>query len=141
METRNYSESLNKSFEKLGVHIQEVRAHPESAEKTEREIVKQSLDRVVKETVSAVPPKDISPNSAPVTNASTTSVHVIPEYAEGESEVIKEEIEHLVESAIANGIEGAIKESLRHPAFIQDAFHDALIDKLMPEMEKRGMIK
>ena len=39
------------------------------------------------------------------------------------------------------GLEVALKEAGKQTPFIEDAFHDALVDKLLPELKKRGIVK
>ena len=133
METRNYSEDVNKGFERLGVHINTERGRFEGGEIKERELVKESVKSLSKEISAAAP--------APQKVQQQDPLHVVPSYAETESEEIKKEIEHIVEVAAQKGIEEGIKESLKYPAFIQDALHDALVDRLVPELKKRGILK
>ena len=136
METRNYSEDVTKSFERLGVHINTGRERFESGEVNERELVRESLKSFSKEvasTPSTTKPQTVVPQQDPL--------HVIPEYAEIESDATKQEIERIVELSANKGIEEGIRESLKHSAFIQDAIHDALIDKLVPELKRRGILK
>ena len=50
-------------------------------------------------------------------------------------------MEHLLQIATDDDVVKAVKEAKKYPPFIEDAFHDALIDKFLPEMKKRGIIK
>lgn len=134
MEIRNYSEALNEGYKRLHSQIEVERAKPENAEIQERDIVKKSVVGVV-QSIKATQPTEEKKEEKPV------ELHVIPEYAEKEPEMLRKEIETLVESAANNGLEQAVQESLKHSSFVQDAFHDALVDKLIPEMKKRGILK
>jgi hypothetical protein len=53
---------------------------------------------------------------------------------------IKQTVEHLVDIALGDNLEKAVRESRKYPAFIEDAFHDALVDKLVPELRQRGIL-
>ena len=134
METRNYSEALNEGYKRLHTQIEVERAKPENAEIQERDIVKKSVVGVV-QAIKTTQPAEEKKEEKPA------ELHVIPEYAEREPEMLRKEIEALVESAANNGLEQAVQESLKHSSFVQDAFHDALVDKLIPEMKKRGILK
>jgi len=134
METRNYSEALNEGYKRLHSQIEVERAKPENTEIQERDLIKKSIVGVV-QSVKATQPVEEKKEEKPV------ELHVIPEYANDEPEAIRKEIETLVELAANNGLERAIQSSLKHSAFIQDAFHDALVDKLIPELRKRGILK
>ena len=43
--------------------------------------------------------------------------------------------------AAGEDITKAVNEARKYPPFVEDAFHDALIDKFLPELKKRGIIK
>jgi len=134
METRNYSETLNDGYKRLHAQIEVERAKPENLEVQEREIVKKSVIGVVQSIKTTVPLEEKKEEKQP-------EFHVIPQYAEQESEALRKEIEALVESAANNGLEQAVQESLKHSSFVQDAFHDALVDRLIPELKRRGILK
>lgn len=134
METRNYSEGLTKSFERLGTHINAERERTAQEPTSERELVKQSLKSFSREVATTQPAQSAQ------TTTKQEPLHVIPAYAESESEQLQQEIERVVEVAANKGIEEGIRESLKHSAFVQDAIHDALVDKLVPELKKRGII-
>lgn len=134
METRNYSEALNEGYKRLHSQIEVELAKPENAEIQERDIVKKSVIEVV-QSIKAIQPVEEKKEEKSV------ELHVIPKYAESQPEILRKEIEMLTESAVNNSFEQAVRESLKHSLFVQDAFHDALVDKLIPEMKKRGILK
>jgi hypothetical protein len=133
METRNYSEALNEGYKRLHSQIEVERAKPENAEVHEREIVKKSVVSVVQSIKKTQPTEEKKEETQ-------SELHVIPQYAEQEPEALKKEIETLVELAANKGLEQAVQVSLKCSSFVQDAFHDALVDNLVPELKKRGMI-
>ncbi len=67
---------------------------------------------------------------------------LLPEYMESK-EVAAEAasaIETLLKLVLRKGIVAGLKESKKYSPFIQDAFHDVLADKLIPELEKRNLL-
>ena len=146
VQVRNFSDSLDSHLERLNAHIETEREKPSSELSSSHEIVKRSLEKYaeqvaplqnvsVQQTQYSVPVSQATPISAG--SGSLPNYFFDSEIAAG----IKEEVSKLVESAFSEGLEKAITESRKHTAFVQDAFHDALVDKLMPELKKRGMIR
>lgn len=134
VKVRNFDEKLERSFEKLGRQIEEERKLPEARELPEREIVKRSLKSLTpppvaqqEEKVQKMPPREGS---------------ALPDYLqEGGDEKVKKEVEGLVGLVFDKGLEEALEEAGKHPAFVEDAFHDALVDKLLPELKRKGIIE
>lgn len=64
----------------------------------------------------------------------------LPAYTQSEPADVKLKIEKLLDLAWHKGIRHAAKEAaLAGPLFL-DAFHDSVIDKLYPELKKRGLL-
>ena len=59
----------------------------------------------------------------------------------GEPAETKLAVEELLELSLHKGIEQGLKEARKAGPFMLDAFHDALIDKLYPELQKRGVVE
>lgn len=144
---KNFSESLDAHLDRLQTHINTEREKPSSELASPREIVKQSIQMYAEQLA---PLQNISVANAgqgglvsQATPAYGASGSTLPNYffdsdiADG----IKREVTKLVEAALSDNLETAIKESRKHSAFVQDAFHDALVDKLMPELVKKGVFK
>lgn len=137
---QNFSENLEKSLSHLGERVSKRFENPESKNLPEREIVKESIRDFAsdvhdeRETKAAIEENVGSPS---VTNS------VLPSYLNNSSapQDAKLEVERLVNIVFRDGLEEAIRASKKTPAFIEDAFHDALVDKLLPELKKRGMLK
>lgn len=136
---QNFSEDLEKHLVRLGHDVARIRESPENRGLPEREIVKQSLKSLVQEK-----------NQAPVTSEDaslpTSSVppkdDFLPDYfSDSTDQKIKESVKHLLGMTRNGDIPKAVREARKYPPFIEDAFHDALIDKFMPELRKRGIIK
>lgn len=139
MQIKNFSESLEKDLVRLHAEIETQRKLPEAEKMPEREIVKRSVEAYVEKAILSAP----SPAISTVVSVSSQSQGALPRYLqEGDaSEEIKREVIKLVEIVLTNGMYAAIKEARNHSPFVQDAFHDALVDKLMPELQKRGVVK
>lgn len=140
MQIRNFSEPLEQDFQRLKATIDERRREsPSVPEAGERLVVKRSLEQMA-QTIPA--PSRRETGAAPAAAPAGAPSGVLPAYLQkgDEPEAIKREVARLVDFTFAHGIAAAIKESKQHSAFVQDAFHDTLIDNLMPELERRGML-
>ena len=65
----------------------------------------------------------------------------LPQYAESAPAETKLEVEYLLDVAFHQGIVKATSEAMKSNPFVLDAFHDALVGKLYPELQKRGILK
>ena len=126
---RNFHEKLEKDLERMTAEI--ARRREQAPEVSPREVVKQSL-------AAAVPPP-LSPSPLPPPHQKSDESH-LPSYLSGESPEVKEEVERLVTLALQEGLAPAIAAAAKKSPFVLDALHDALVDKLLPELEKRGII-
>ena len=106
---------------------------------------------LVKEAIRAFPELKNQPQAAPAANAAAQTAAAdqsaenasspLPAYAQNAPAEVKLEIEYLLDIAFKKGIGTALTESQKSPAFVQDAFHDALAGRLYPELQKRGIVK
>ncbi|MEI6479220.1 MAG: hypothetical protein WCO21_00085 [bacterium] len=142
VEVKNFSEALDANFDRLSAHIDAEREKPSSELSSQKEILKKSLENYA-EQVAPLQNTSVSGYKGPVSQATPASGSTLPNYLFNSeiSEEIKREVSKLIESVLSENIETAIKESKKHSPFVQDAFHDALVDKLMPELIKRGVFK
>ena len=116
-------EVLEADIARLATEIQKHREKPEMKGLSEKEILTRSL-----QAFEATPPSP--PSSGP-----------LPEYARASSAGTKLEIEYLLDMAFHKGITQAAKEARKSNPFVFDAFHDALVGRLYPELKKRGILK
>lgn len=136
---QNFSENLENSLSRLGERVNKRLESPEFKNLPEREIVKESIrdfaDNVRDEEAKEATKENMG--SSPGTS------NVLPSYLNDDSasQDAKSEVERLVNIVFRSGLENAIRASKKEPAFIEDAFHDALVDKLVPELKKRGILK
>lgn len=146
MENFSEKEQLARDLEQVGARVEEVRSREagamerpapiESPEK-KKEIVRTTVGEMAREEIQ----KGSDEASVPVPPAAGEE-NYLPDYMEGQN--VDEQTEGLVEAllqiAVDKGILRAFRDSKKYPPFIQDAFHDALADKLVPEMERRGIL-
>jgi hypothetical protein len=96
---------------------------------------------VVKEAIRAFPELKTQSQAAASGGQPPTDSSPLPAYAQTAPAEVKLEIEYLLDIALKKGIGPALVESQKSPAFVQDAFHDALAGKLYPELQRRGIVK
>jgi len=137
MKVKNFSEDLEKHLVRLGHDAAKLRELPENRQLPEREALKQSIKSLAQEenVPTAQEPSSVVSETKPRDN-------FLPAYLSGSSDDnAKSVVERLLEKAMNNDLIKAILEAKKYPPFIEDAFHDALVDKLLPELKKRGAIK
>ncbi len=136
VQIRNFSESLERDLSRLHSEVEGQRAVHEAAGVQEREIVKRSVEAYAEKVAPTA-----STQSVPATAPASAAPSPLPDYLMKEgAEGAKKEVERLVALVFAEDISTAVKEARKQPPFIQDAFHDALTDKLMPELKRRGIV-
>ncbi|MCL4403946.1 hypothetical protein M1432_01200 [Patescibacteria group bacterium] len=133
---QNFSENLEQSFNRLGNKIDEKMASPEVPGRSEREVVKESVRAIAESAPITSPPTPPAPPAA-------QDQSFLPAYLSSDAapEEVKRAVEQLVAFTFKTDIETAVVAAKRYPPFVEDAFHDALVDKLMPELKKRGYLK
>lgn len=107
---------------------EEIGKRRESPELKGRELVRESLR-------SFTPP----PPAGPAKPAPQQSV--LPSYMQGEPPETKLQVEELLELSLHKGITQGLKEARKAGPYVLDAYHDALVDKLYPELQKRGIVE
>jgi len=140
----NFSESLEHELKELGAEVAEKQdAAPETAPVPERTLVRESIRSLAER--AEVPPAAAEgaplPASVPTSPPATDSP--LPAYLDSptvEPEV-KREVEELIGMTFTAGLAKALGAAKRRPPFIEDAFHDALVEKLIPELKRRGLLR
>ena len=127
---KNYHENLEMAIQKLALEVEVQKKSPEVSRLGEKEIVKKSLQTLV-QTALQTPASPQEP-AAPI----------LPSYLQKEDADprVKLEVEKLVDMVFHKGLFEASEEAKKHPPFVEDAFHDVLVDKLLPELKKRGVL-
>lgn len=137
---QNFSENLEQSFNRLGSKIDERMASPEVSASPEREVVKESVRAIAENAPAVSTPPPVPPATQ---TGSPTDQSFLPAYLSSDAtpEEVKRTVEQLVAFTFKTDIETAVAAAKRYPPFLEDAFHDALVDKLIPELKKRGYLK
>ncbi|HXF44183.1 MAG TPA: hypothetical protein VNK70_01835 [Candidatus Paceibacterota bacterium] len=132
---RNFHESIEKSLSNLGRHIETEKTSPDAKELQEKDVLKRSLKSFTEELINEpAPPEEVS--------SQVSSTESLPSYLakDDSSTNAKAEVEELINIVFEKGLEKALKTATRHGPFVEDAFHDALVDKLLPELKRRGIL-
>ncbi len=123
---------LEKDIERLSREVKEKRNLLEYKGLPERELIKQTLQPLIRPSAPAAP---LVAKPAP-----STEETILPDYLRDSPAEIKLQVEKLVDAVFHQGLEKTVKEANRAGAFILDAFHDALTDKLYEELKQRKLI-
>jgi hypothetical protein len=131
----SFEKNLETDIQQLAQEIRANREKPELKNAAEQELVR--------EAIRAFPEAKNQPQAAaPASQAAGDDKNSpLPVYAQSAPAEVKLEIEYLLDIAFKKGVSQALTESQKSPAFVQDAFHDALAGKLYPELQKRGIVK
>ncbi|MDO8470210.1 MAG: hypothetical protein Q7S84_04340 [bacterium] len=91
-------------------------------------------------TTDNAPPSVVTP--VPPTGPTTQTLEVLPEYlrAEGADPAVQHAVESLVTEAFQHGLMHALKLAKSRPPLIEDAFHDALVDIVLPLLKERHRV-
>lgn len=135
VKVQNFHERLEHDLERLTASIQSVKERPEAREWSEREVLKHSLQAFGETVTTPLPPP-------PPQEEKSRKDSLLPGYLErdGADPRVKLEIEKLVDLVFHESLGRAMREAGKHPPFVQDAFHDALVDKLLPELKRRKVL-
>ncbi|KKU14301.1 hypothetical protein A3I34_01040 [Candidatus Jorgensenbacteria bacterium RIFCSPLOWO2_02_FULL_45_12] len=132
--TVNFSEKLEPMAERIGEHAKSALENPETRHLEEREVIKRSIQSIANEISATTAP-------SPTESAMKTESNLPSYMADDDEGDAAKEVERLIDEAVNNGMEKALRLAKKSSPFVEDAFHDALVDKLMPEFKKRGIIK
>lgn len=120
-------------IQKLGKEISEKKILPEHKDVPEREIIRKTIYQIAKQQTQ--PQQQTTKNQQP-----EIQNQILPDYLKNSSADIKNQVEKLIDFAISHGIEKAIKMASQSSAFVVDAFHDAITDKLYNELKNRKIL-
>ena len=131
---QNFEHSiLEADIERLSKEIAEKRNLLEHKNLSERELIKKSLEPMIKQT-------QLSDQRPTTDDQRQIGSQVLPNYLKDSPLEIKLQVEKLIDAFFHQGIEKTIKEAQKNNDFVLDAFHDALTDKLHEELKKRKLI-
>lgn len=132
-------------MQRLAAEIKTQRERPDLQNAAEQQLVKEAI-RAFPEAVHSIENEPHTTGTAAINVVATDGAgdnpaSPLPAYAQNAPAETKLEIEYLLDIALKKGIGPALTESQKSPAFVQDAFHDALAGRLYPELQKRGVVK
>ncbi len=127
--------ALESDMRRLAAEIESHRDRLEMKDASEKELLKEAIRAFPR------PEHNIVSASASQSQAQTNAQSPLPNYAENAAPEVKLEIEYLIDLVFHHGLEKALSEGDKSPAFVRDVFHDALAGKLYPELQRRGIIK
>ena len=122
---------LEADIERLSKEIAEKRNLLENKDLSERELIKKSLEPMIKQMPAGKTTTD---------DQRTISSKILPNYLKNSPDEIKFQVEKLIDAIFHQGLEKTMKQARLFGPFILDAFHDALTDKLYEELKRRKMI-
>lgn len=118
--------ALEADIKRLANEVMRHREQPENLNTNDRELLKRSIKESRPSENAGSPP----PSSSP-----------LPQYAKDAPAETKLEIEYLLDLALHEGVQKANNAARNSNPFVVDAFHDALTDKMYPELQRRGLLK
>lgn len=137
---QNFSENLENSLVKLGHEVSKKLESVDNKDIEEKEILKRHF-QIMASREERAPSKTREIPSAPTASPIPASNEdFLPTYLSNNSDA-KKTVEDLLQIAVSDDIEKAVREARKYPPFVEDAFHDALVEKFLPELKKRGIIK
>jgi hypothetical protein len=134
---QNFEHSiLEADIERLSKEIAEKRNLLEHKGLSERELIKKSLEPMIRQQSS------VSSQQSDVSGQLLSDVgsQILPNYLKDSPVEIKLQVEKLIDLVFHHGIIKVAKEAQKNGGFVLDAFHDALTDKLHEELKKRKLI-
>lgn len=114
----------------VGREVKEQIGGSVAPEVTERALVRQSLQPMVKTPAPAVSQQ----------SEVTATDDMLPTYLQDATPDIKDRVERLVEDAFKHGVAHAATEAQKAGPFIVDALHDALSDRFYEELKRRNLV-
>ena len=132
---KNFSENLEASLDRLGEELKSHKEQKEGGVLNDKEIVKRSLQYIASTPQSL----GVTANSQQQKSQDDDYMPLYLKNAEKKEE-IQRAVEHLISLTLEKGIEKAVSVAKKANPFVEDAFHDALADKLIPELKKRGLL-
>ncbi len=135
-----YTLPMEQNFEHAAIEQDIKELTKEIKDKGLSEQGRQALQSVLKEKMSASSGAAGQPSVPPPPAGGSAPASPLPGYMQSEPADVRLKVEKLLDLAWHKGIQHAAKEAAISGPLVLDAFHDALIDKLYPELKKRGLL-
>lgn len=132
----NFEQNLRHLGERVSEYKETTAPRPEVPE---REIVKEALKHEPQGAPGSVPPEEEALRQAQ--GGHNEGASLLPDYFEGgDEDGMREAVQRLAETALHGNLKSSLAAARKLSPYLEDAFHDALMDKVFPEMKKRGLI-
>ncbi|MBI5732803.1 hypothetical protein HY967_02475 [Candidatus Jorgensenbacteria bacterium] len=135
MKQVNFNEQLEHDLERLSVEIKDQRTDQNGEALAEREVLKRSIQSLSEKLPVNAPVVSVEPQKSDENGSLPSYLALDKNHPE-----VKREVEGLVGIVFQEGLDKAINTARTRSPFVEDAFHDALVDRLLPELKKRGII-
>lgn len=126
--------ALEADIQKLSKELAEKKQLLEHRDLSERDIIKKILYPIIKQMPATSQQSDVSIQMSDISSQN------LPDYLKDSPDDIKLQVEKLIDLAINYGVEKAARTAGQLNAFIVDAFHDAITDKLYDELKNRKIL-
>ena len=141
VKVQHFTENFEQNVQHAGERVEQYKESSDFRKAPEREVVKKSFRR---EQAPPSPPPNASKDDKDEKKKKDSAEEVgsfLPDYFEGgDVEGMKDAVGRLTDTALHGSLEKSLKDARKLTPFLEDAFHDALVDKLLPEMKKRGLL-
>lgn len=137
----NFHKSLENDIEDLQEEIEKVKTSDDSEKFEKKEIIKKSFGSLASKKVSQKK-VDFKKKKTKKQIKKSSRSDLLPSYMDKEDvdPEVRLAIEKLMDIVFHKGILAALKESKKYSPFIQDSFHDALAEKLVPLLEDKEIL-
>lgn len=131
----NYEQNIGHVAERVAAE----RERTEFRKVPERKVVKEALKREPTSRLSSVSDGDEGAPQQP--QDASGGISLLPDYFQGGSDVgMADAVERLAQTALHGDLKKSLREARKLSPYLEDAFHDALIDKVLPLMKERGVL-
>ena len=128
----NYN-TFGEQIEQIGQEVLEKKALPEYKDVHEKEIVKEVISPLIKQSV-------VENQQEKVIENQDEREKYLPEYMATEPAEVKEKVEELIQVAFDENIVKAASRASKRGDYFVDAFHDALSGKIYDELKQKKVI-
>lgn len=126
---QNFHEKLEADIKRLIAKEERRTVPPAAPERSGRTFLKETIAAYAREMPSA-----------PETSSVPEELKENKEESGVMPAQVKRQVDELVDLVFKVGLEAGIHAARQYSPFVQDVFHDALVDTLLPELEKRGIL-
>lgn len=134
----NFAEN---AIQRVSEKVPEIVNRPEMREASHEAIVKESLKVIAEQVSEIASPQPVASVSSKTPSAASSLPSYLDKDTDPNDAAVKETVEKLVSHVFTDGLEKTIAAAKKQPPFVEDAFHDALVEKIVPELRQRGILR